>query len=390
MYDVTVETRQLGLSTAEHAEAMKDYFADGVERARAIGNRGPIRMGADGKLHRDIVDAYWQLGFYVFEGVVGAEELAELRADVDWMLAHAPVAPDATVDAQGRPAFGTGFVRPPYRFAKPLSDPLGGTSKNKGRHPVKMHEALPPADAPAYTVELLHGNLQLMDSALRLYGHPGLLAVAEAVLGPDFVPYNEVTFIKEPGLGPSVAWHRDGTTHWDAPDWDHGAHGFNFMTQLYPSTAGNCVWILPGSHKQRHADIRQMVIDAGSERIAGAIPLLGNAGDTFILNRQMVHGSFANSSPDRRVTLNMGFFPRARVQEVTATHLDGRVVTFTDDHIHQRSRMIAIGIDARRQRFPNETPYCYQPLVGEDAQNRWSEQTRENVVKNYNLLDMYI
>ena len=71
-----------------------------------------------------------------------------------------------------------------------------------------MHEATPPADAPDYTVELLHGNLQLMDSALRLYGHPGLLAVAEAVLGPDFVPYNEVTFIKEPGLGPSVAWHR--------------------------------------------------------------------------------------------------------------------------------------------------------------------------------------
>ena len=69
--------------------------------------------------------------------------------------------------------------------------------------------------------------------------------MAASILGDDFVPYNEVTFVKEPGLGPSVAWHQDGTTHWDSPDWDHGAHGFNFMTQLYPSTAGNGVWVLP-------------------------------------------------------------------------------------------------------------------------------------------------
>jgi hypothetical protein len=378
------------LSAAEHAEAMKAYFAEGIERALALGNRGPIRVGADGKLSRDILDAYWELGFYVFEGVAGAEELNELRADVEWMLDHAPIDPDAKHDATGRPAFGTEFVRPAYYFAKPLSDPLGGTTKYKGRHPVKMHEAVPPDGAPAYTVERLHGNLQLMDSALRLYGHPGLLAVADAVLGSDFVPYNEVTFIKEPGLGPSVAWHRDGTTHWDAPDWDHGAHGFNFMTQLYPSTAGNCVWILPGSHKLRRVDIQRMVFDAGSERIRGAIPLLGAAGDTFILNRQMVHGSFANSSPDRRVTLNMGFFPRSRVQDITATHLDGRVVTFTTEQIHERSRMIAIGIDARRQHFPNETPYRYQPLIGEEQQNLWNEQTRHDVVKNYNLRDMYI
>jgi ectoine hydroxylase-related dioxygenase (phytanoyl-CoA dioxygenase family) len=150
------------------------------------------------------------------------------------------------------------------------------------------------------------------------------------------------------------------------------------------------VWILPGSHKLRRVSIEQMVLDATSERLRGAIPLLGAAGDTFILNRQMVHGSFANSSPDRRVTLNMGFFPRSRVQDVTATHLDGRVVTFTSEQIHERSRMIAIGIDARRQRFPDETPYCYQPLVGEEEQNRWREETRQKIVRNYNLRDMYI
>ena len=32
-------------------------------------------------------------------------------------------------------------------------------------------------------------------------------------------------------------------------------------------------------------------------------------GDVMVLNRQAVHGSFANASPDRRITLNAGFFP---------------------------------------------------------------------------------
>jgi hypothetical protein len=52
--------------------------------------------------------------------------------------------------------------------------------------------------------------------------------------------------------------------------------------------------------------------------------------------------------------------------------------------------MIAIGIDARRQRFPDEKPYRYQPLADQQDENRWREETRRDVVKNYNLRDMYI
>ena len=80
------------------------------------------------------------------------------------------------------------------------------------------------------------------------------------------------------------------------------------MTQLYPSTAGNGVWVLPGSHKRGRADIKKMVAESGSDRIESAVPMLCDAGDTIVTNRQLVHGSFANSSPDRRITLNEGFF----------------------------------------------------------------------------------
>lgn len=378
------------LTAAQHARLMRDYARDGEARAYALGNRGPIRFTADGRLDPAILDSYWTHGFYVFEGVVSPEELAELRAEVDEVLARAPVAPDAKIDRLGRPVPDTGIIKPAYKWARPLSDPVGGTDKNNGRHPVAMSQPTLGEAGPDWTVELLDGNLHLMDAALRLYGHPGLLSVAAAILGEDFVPYNEVTFVKEPGLGPSVAWHRDGTTHWKAPDWDMGAHGFNFMTQLYPSTAGNAVWVLPGSHRLNRVDIRKLVAESDSDRIEGAVPLLCNPGDTIVNNRQIVHGSFANSAPDRRITLNAGFFPRKRVLGVTAKRLHGAVETYTLERIDQRCRILQLAIDARRQRFPHETPYVYRPLAGREDEARWNETTRRTLLKNYNQLDMFI
>jgi len=378
------------LSAADHARSMSDYACAGEASARALGNRGPIRFDANGRLDPAIVDAYWTHGFYVLEGVVGPEELQELRADVDAVLVRAPASPGSALDRSGRPALGEGILKPPFRLAKPLSDPLGGTDKNNGRHPVAMSQPTLGEDGPAWTVELLDGNLHLMDACLRLYGHPGLLGVAAAILGDDFVPYNEVTFVKEAGLGPSVAWHQDGTTHWNAPDWDEGAHGFNFMTQLYASTAGNCVWVLPGSHKLGKADIRKLVAGSGSDRIEGAVPMLSDAGDTIVMNRQLLHGSFANSSPDRRITLNEGFFPRKRVLNVTTRRLNGVVETYTEERIAERSRIIQVAIDARRQRFPQECAYVYRPLAGREGENRWNETVRETILKNYNQRDMFI
>jgi hypothetical protein len=374
----------------DHRKVMEEYGRAAEARAYALGNRGPIRFTADGKLDPAILDSYWKHGFYVLQGVVGPEELTELRAAVDRTLDCAPVEPDATVDRHGRPALGEGIIKPPYRWAKPLSDPLGGTDKFNGRHPAQMLQPTLGADAPEMIVERLDGNLHLMDECLRLYGHPGLLAVAAAILGDDFVPYNEVTFVKEPGLGPSVAWHRDGMTHWNSPDWDSGAHGFNIMTQLYPSTAGNGVWVLPGTHRERTADIKKMMADAGSDRIPGAVPLLCDGGDTIVTNRQLVHGSFANSSPDRRITLNAGFFPRKRVLGVTAKRLHGVVETYDEERVVERSRIIQLGIDARRQRFPNEKAYVYKPFAGRADDTRWTEAARQTLLKNYNQRDMFI
>ena len=116
------------------------YLAEGERRARELGNRGPLRFDGNGKLRQEILDAYWRTGFYVFEGVVGGEELSELKADFARVLERAPHARGADTDARGRPALGVDLERPQFQFARPLSDPAGGTAANGGRHPVKMTE----------------------------------------------------------------------------------------------------------------------------------------------------------------------------------------------------------------------------------------------------------
>lgn len=287
------------LSREGHAAAMADYLRGGEHRAGQLGNRGPLRLDEAGRLHPDIAAAYEEHGFYVFEAIVGQQELEELRAGAQDMIDRAPTHRGATLDRHGRPALGQDYAIQPYLFIRPLSDPWGGTKALGGRHPSKMAEPLPDADAPQDVVHLMFGMCQAMPAALRLYGHPQLLAIAAAVNGADFVPYNDAIFVKQAGLGGSVAWHQDGITHWDAPEWDPGIHGFNFQVQLYPTTAANGLWVVPGTHRHGRVDIAQRVADnEGSDRLPDAVPLLCQAGDVTIVNRQALHGSFANTSAD--------------------------------------------------------------------------------------------
>ncbi len=369
--------------------AMRTYLQAGERRAYAIGNRGPIRFTGAGALHPDILDAYWRCGFYVFEGVLGQPELGDIKADINNVLDRLPAEKGAAIDAKGRPALGADMQAPSLFWSKPLGDPFGGTSLAGGRHPVKMFEPKAATDAPKEVVYLILGSLQFSDAALRVYGHPQLLAVAAAVNGDDFVPFNEALFIKEPGRGASVAWHQDGLTHWDSPDWDQGSHGFNFMAQLYGCTPANGVWVVPGSHKLGKLDIRTMVADAGTERLPDAVPIVCAPGDVAITNRQAVHGSFANTSPDWRVTLNFGFHRRRSVLGVMGGGVHNAVAVYDAARIHDRAKVIGYAIDARGRRFPDETPYVYAPHTDDGETYRWDTEAKSGI-KDYNLLDLSI
>ena len=378
------------LSFEKYTKNMNEYILEGLDNSKLLDNRSQVIYDENGNLSKDIINKYNKYGFYVFENIVKIDELNVLKEEVDKVIDGAPISPGSKLDKKGEPALFRDLRKEPYIYAKPLSDPLGGTKLNKGRHPSKMKAPKPKKNSPEFTVKMLHGNLHLMKSALRLYGHPDLLKIASNILGDDFVPYNEVSFIKEPGLGPSIAWHRDGTTHWESEDWDLNAHGFNFMIQLYPSTPANCVWVIPGSHKEKYIDIPKLIQKSGTDQIKNAVPMTCNAGDVFMMNRQILHGSFANTSKERRVTINEGFFPRKRVRNITVTHLDGRVETFDDKRINERSKMIAYGINARSNFYRNEKKFNYKHLsekikIIDFSKNSWSFD-----LKDYNILDMYL
>ena len=391
MAESPVTTSSAAPTAGEHAAAMAGYQREGIARAEALGNRGPWRCNADGTPHRDILDAYHRHGFYVLQDVLRSDELLELRAEVGELLDRAPVARGAEVDARGRPALKFDFQRETYSFVRPLSDPVGGTDRAGGRHPSKMVEPRPDADAPEQVVYMMFGMCQTMPSALRVYGHPQLLAIAAAINGLDFTPYNDAIFVKQPGLGGSVAWHQDGLTHWQSPDWDEDIHGFNFQVQLYPATAGNCLWVVPGTHQRGRADIKALVAaNGGSERLPDAVPLLCAAGDVTITNRQALHCSFANTSPDLRVSLTFGFHRKRSVLGARGVLGAESQEPYDEARIFARSRVIQVAIDARAQRFAGEPRYQYQPFAGLEDDYRWSRATYDAVIRDYNLLDLGI
>ena len=376
-------------SYGTHEEAMQNYLKEGEKKALTLGNRGPIRFKSNGKLEDDILESYSQQGFYIFENVLNKVELADIETDVKEIQSHLPKHRLSTTDHRGRPAITADCKSEPLYWAKPLSDPFGGTEFGNGRHQIRMTEPTPSEKAPEEIVYLIVGSLQFSEACLRVYGHPDLLAIAEQINGEDFVPFNESLFIKEPGLGASVSWHQDGQTHWDSPSLDEGTHGFNFMGQLYGCTAANGLWVVPGSHKIGKVDINTLCVEGEADRIPGAVPLICQPGDVAISNRQIVHGSFANTSPHPRVTVNFGFHKRASVLNVKTKKYTNQPIVYDPDFVHKRSRVIGYAINARHQRFPEEAPYIYQPLKDDMNSYQWNASARASL-RDYNTTDIFI
>ena len=58
--------------------------------------------------------------------------------------------------------------------------------------------------------------------------------------------------------------------------------------------------------------------------------------------------------------------------------------------VFERSRVIAVAIDARQQYFPNEKRYQYEPFVGLEDDYRWNQENYEKIIRDYNLQDLAI
>jgi ectoine hydroxylase-related dioxygenase (phytanoyl-CoA dioxygenase family) len=354
-----------------------------------LDNRGPIRFDADGQLDASIRDAYSRYGFYIFTNVLDEAELDDIKVDLEAMRDKFPTGPESDVNHRGEKALGAGNKALNLVWSKPLGDPLGGSQLANGRHEVKMFEPEAKEDTPAAAPFILLGSLQFSEACLRVYGHPQLLQVAASVNGPDFAPFNEALFIKDAGIGAAVSWHQDGVTHWDNPEFDEDIHGFNFMAQVYGSTAVNGVWVLPGTHKLGKLNIAELVEKSGSERLEGAVPIVCDPGDVAICNRQLLHGSFPNCGFEQRVTVNFGFHRRSSVLGVNGGGVHSDAQMFDAPLIEHRARTIGYAINARQQRFPNEPAFVYQPFADRLSDYAWNDKALADLV-DYNIDDLSI
>jgi len=389
MIDTTKSIKACAAFYGKDANAMESYLKDGEKKALDLGNRGPIIFDDDGNLCKKIRESYSENGFYIFENVIDSNELADIKKDLENLRANFPTGPDSNLDANGKPAFNANSKSLTLLWSKPLGDPLGGTELANGRHQIKLFEPKAPVDAPSAVPVILLGSLQFSDACLRTYAHPKLLKVAESINGKDFAPFNEALFIKEPGVGAAVSWHQDGVTHWNSDDFDEDIHGFNFMVQVYGSTAVNGVWVKPGTHKVGKIDIKKLVNESGSERLEGAVPIVCNPGDTVICNRQLLHGSFPNCGYEKRITVNFGFHKRSSVLGVSGGGVHSEAQVFDDEIINRRSKSIGYAIEARKAKYKDEEPYSYRPFKDKGKTYIWDNNARQDLI-DYNLEDLSI
>ena len=357
---------------------MNDFFAQRTKQALELPNRGPLEISSDGDISEDILEAYWEHGFYVLEDVIKTEEIGDLREEFEKLLERAPSSSSSTTDNNARVLEFDDVERKLFHFVKPLSDPYGGTQATNSRYQVKITEPPMPADAPDEVLLQIGGILQFLDPCLRIYGHPGLLRLAEAINGADFTPFTEVIWLKQPKFGAAVAWHQDGTTHWENPALDEGTHGFNFMLNMYETTAENSLWVVPGAHKWGKVDIKELVRNSSSEYLDGALPLLCRPGDVAIVNRQIVHGSFPNQSNQPRYTFVFGFHRRSSVAGIQGWARE----PYSEDYLRTSSRIIPLAVAARHKRYPEEDSYEHQLFADADA-IEWNGLHRSEILKHY-------
>lgn len=53
-------------------------------------------------------------------------------------------------------------------------------------------------------------------------------------------------------------------------------------------------------------------------------------------------------------------------------------MVYDDDFIFERCKMVQLAIDARKQKYPEETPYEYLPFKGHEEKARWNPGMKEN------------
>jgi ectoine hydroxylase-related dioxygenase (phytanoyl-CoA dioxygenase family) len=132
-----------------------------------------------------------------------------------------------------------------------------------------------------FRVDYVHNKGQA--ASLELLGSPAVLAVAESLCGPNFVPTYESMVFKQIEDGEAIPWHQDAVH-------PRGHRIFNFDLYLDSSKAeGGALRVIPRS-QQHKQDICTLASDYGWNP-PGVITVEMEPGDVLLHDVMVVHGS---------------------------------------------------------------------------------------------------
>jgi ectoine hydroxylase-related dioxygenase (phytanoyl-CoA dioxygenase family) len=204
-------------------------------------------------------------GFYVARGVYSPAEVAELERDFDRIV-------EQLVES-----------------GESINATWGGPEMER-------------LDARQLVVLHTHNVQQYSAAWSRSLFHPGFLAGAQAILGPDVVMHHTKLFQKPPEVGAPFPMHQD---------WEY------FPTIKHSMIAGiihvsraddemGCLRVYPGSHRlgpiseTSGQHFNQMLEEHPLEN---ATPVEAEPGDVVFFHYFTIHGSLPNRSPHTRKTV---------------------------------------------------------------------------------------
>lgn len=181
-------------------------------------------------------------------------------------------------------------------------------------------------------------------ASLELLGAPQVLAVAESLCGPNFVPTYESMVFKQEGDGEQIPWHQDAV-HPSGP-----YRIFNYDLYLDPSLSGaGALRVIPGSQRQRH-DICALRDTYGWDH-PDAIEVEMQPGDVLLHNVMVVHGSPHVEGKQLRRTIYYEFRAAEEILE------DG---PWDRSWIDRRMRLVPLGLAAHESAFPDGDQFTWR------------------------------
>ena len=192
-------------------------------------------------------------------------------------------------------------------------------------------------------------------ASLELLGCPEILAVAESLTGPNFVPTYESLVFKGEGDGAPIRWHQDAVH----PRNHRIVNVDVYLDDSLP--AEGSLRVVPGSQHEV-ADTCELEAAYGWD-LPGMIKTDLRAGDVLLHDTMLVHGSEAVRGNRLRRTLYYEFRPAEQI--ITEGPWDR-------EWIGQRLRLIPLGLRAHRRRFPAHAQFDWRvddglrPDVGAD------------------------